>query len=89
MGDGAGLGGLGGLGADLVETGRAVDRRSLRGWNGTTAWPPQLLQTAAWYSRLPTGPPVDAGSLRGSTAGGTPLWVVRQPLAGEELLLAR
>jgi hypothetical protein len=31
--------------------------RSFRGWNGTTAWPPQLLQIAAWYSRVPTGPP--------------------------------
>jgi hypothetical protein len=29
--------------------------RSFLGWNGTTAWPPQLLQIAAWYSRVPPG----------------------------------
>ena len=29
----------------------------MRGSNGTIAWPPQLLQMAAWYSRVPAGAP--------------------------------
>lgn len=34
--------------------------RSLRGANGTIAWPPHMPQIAAWYSR---GPPVERARL--------------------------
>ena len=58
MSDRSGRGG-GLLRPDLVEAGASSrPGRSLRGANGTIAWPPQLLQTAAWYSRPPAGAPV-------------------------------
>ena len=67
--------------------------RSLRGRNGTSAWPPHSAQTAACISRCPPLPPPLADAQRSILLGDgaaalAALGLVHQPLAGVELLLA-